>query len=210
MAESDALKRRILDEWIEAIPAIPATQVAFHSRVPQRLLDAVCRNTQISGLFIKWTSARTVQSVSNLVVLEELRLGGASQISDLSPIATLSKLRVLFLENALHVEDYSCLRALRCLRHLSIEGSMYSQSPIRDLSFISALSDLRSFHLVAMRCKDKSIEALTTLKFLEDLSLCFDLTPSERELLKVSLPQLKWGVEFYEKRRADNLARLNA
>lgn len=210
--DDQARKKKVLSEWIQAIPRIPAAYISLNSLVPQRLLDAVCDNTTIKGLSIKQTNAKSIQPIKKLTALEQLRLGNASQICDILPISNLTKLKILNIENLMHIEDYSSLGSLKSLECLSIEGGMYSRPSIRDLDFVSELVHLRSFHLVAMRCKNRSIKPFMGLSRLEDLFLCFreHLKREELDALSQSLPHLKWADKFYDKRQAENVARLLA
>jgi hypothetical protein len=201
-------KKRILNEWIKAIPNIPANYIHFVCHVPQKLLDAISDNKQIKGLAIKWTNAKSIGSLEKLLNLEDLRLGAASRVGDIVPISKLTKLKILFLENLMQVKNYSPISSLPELEHLSIQGGWDSRPTIESLEMLSSLKHLRSFHLVAMQCKNQSIEPLKNLKLLEDLLLCFDVNQEGENELQRSLPNLKFGFDFYKQQEIRNLARI--
>jgi len=202
-------KKRILNEWLEAMPYLPADYIRFACHVPQKLLDAVSKNTKIKGLAIKWTNAKSIVPLEQLSNLEELRLGDARQVDDIAPISKLTKLKILFLENLKRINNCSPISSLSELEHLSIVGGMSSRPTIESLEMLSSLKQLQSFHLVAMQCKNQNIEPLKNLKLLEDLFLCFDVNQEDETALKRSLPHLKFSFDFYRQREAKNLAKLN-
>ena len=142
--------------------------------VEEPLLQATFLNPRIRGLFIKWTRAKSIEGIERLQNLEELHLGNASSISDLSPLASLHCLRVLDLENLAKISDYSILRALTGLESLCIEGGMYSRPYIDDLEFVADLTALKEFQLVAMRCRRPRLEPFRKLSNLIAIGLCCD------------------------------------
>lgn len=204
---NERTKRRILKEWIEAIPSLPARMVRFSCHVPEPLLVAICGNPSIRGLYIKWTKSKSVEALRSLNHLEQLYLGNAAGIDDATPIMSLENLKVLSVENLKKITNYSFLQCLSRLESLSIVGGMYSRPIINDLQFVSKLTQLRSFSLVAMRCRRPSLEPFWQLKQLVNLSLCCDFPDEEKKQLEAQLPNLRYGFEYYRKLQERNLAK---
>jgi len=202
--------KRILRDWIEALPSMPVNFVRFSCHVPDKLLQATFLNPRIRGLFIKWTRAKSIEGIERLQNLEELHLGNASSISDLSPLASLHCLRVLDLENLAKISDYSILRALTGLESLCIEGGMYSRPYIDDLEFVADLTALKEFQLVAMRCRRPRLEPFRKLSNLIAIGLCCDFHNDECKAFDEQMPNLRFGFAYQSSITEENIRMIKA
>ena len=200
--------KRILREWIEALPSMPVDFVRFCCHVPDNLLQATFLNPRILGLFIKWTRAKSIEGIERLANLEELHLGSAASIRDLTPLASLKRLRVLDLENLAKISDYSILRNLTELESLCIAGGMYSRPLIDDLEFVADLTSLKEFHLVAMRCRRHRLEPFRKLSNLIALGLCCDFPNDECKAFDEQMPNLRFGFAYQSRDIVENIQRI--
>jgi len=210
LLESDERKkRRILNEWVEVLPSLPIHFLRFSCHVPEKLLNAACKNVRLKGLYIKWTGAKSIASIRELNNLQQLYLGSAAGVRDPTPISSLDRLTILVLENLKGVTNYSFLKYLNKLKSLSIEGGMYSRPVIEDLNFVTELKQLQSFSLIAMKCLKPSLRPFESLKTLNKLFLCCSFSRKEEEWLEGQLPNLRYGFEYYRKLRQKNFDKIN-
>jgi Leucine-rich repeat (LRR) protein len=136
--------------------------------------------------------------------LRKLTLGGSKTLTDLRPLAGLTALEELSLDEFEKVEDLSPLAALRSLKRLIIGGAR-----VRDLSPLANLTELR--HLELPGNPLTSIEPLARLPNLERLSVhqCYDLE-SIRPLVSCT-KLVSLDVEYCDRLRGPkNLADLRA
>lgn len=190
-------KRKILSDWIKTIPTLPADFVSLDSTVPTKLLNATFQNSKLKGLYIKATKAKSIDDILNLKNIEYLYIGNGSQIKSIEPLGKLTNLKALSVENFQKIEKYDVLSKLTNLEFLSIEGSMWSVPTVDDLEFISHLSNLKQFNLTAAKLNKKSLKPFYTLKNLKSLSLCVDFSREEITELNNKLPNLKYGIDYF-------------
>ncbi len=143
---SDSETKRHVKEWICFLQEHPTAFRALHfnTHVPQALFDAVCCQTRLEELRIKWGRYTDLTKLANLDALRYLYLGSCPGVQDITPITTLQDLIVLYIENFKRVTDYSSLRSLQKLEQLTISGPILNTIHIQDVDFILSMPQLSS------------------------------------------------------------------
>ena len=189
-------QREIVDDWCEFFHSpSPIRELLLDSRVPVPLFEAVCNQTQLTGLHIKWGPIKDLSPLPKLKNLRRLNLGSCS-ITDLSPISALSNLECLALENLDRLSDYSPLGKLKSLEYLDIKGAPFMPKDVwmDDLKFLRRLPKLRGLALCAVRFRDGAYyKVFNSLKNLEELDLSIGrLDEKTANLIRSWLPGLKY------------------
>lgn len=190
-------KRRVLSEWCAFLTENPEafTSLAFGTRMPQELFNAVCQQKNLKSLYIKWGVYPDISAITDLRKLEYLHLGSGAGVLCIEPLAGLSSLVALSVENFQKIRDYSPLTALQDLELLSIEGDGLSPQYIHidSLEFLHGMKGLRAFSLMTARVASKDYTPLLKLEDMVALWL------SPRKEVKaiysrlLALPKLKYG-----------------
>ena len=146
---------RIVTEWVEFFSRGPTavTELRFLTRTPKRLFNALAAQTQLEGLFVKWGDYDDLASLQGMSNLRALRLGGASSVENVSPLAELTRLTHLEIESLRRAHDLSPLGELRELRQLEFGGDWMSPriahiDSIAWLSQLGAVEHLRMHTLI--------------------------------------------------------------
>jgi hypothetical protein len=139
----------------------------FSSRVPQEVFDAACTVSNLKGLWVKWSSIKTIGSIAGAPSLMFLHLGSSPQLTSVEPLRRLGNLIWLELENIKRVSDFPVIGELRQLRGLAIEGSMWTTLVVDSLAPLAQLQELRHLSLANLRAKDKTLSPLFSLSSLE-------------------------------------------
>ncbi len=93
-------------------------------------------------------------------------------LEDLShPLAELTQLRWLGLENLRRIRTIEPVGALTQLEGLTLQGSMWSNWKVRTLMSLSSLTGLRYLALAGLRAEDRTLAPLFALRDLETLIL---------------------------------------
>ncbi|MGE0607830.1 MAG: hypothetical protein AB7O62_12120, partial [Pirellulales bacterium] len=149
----------------------------------------------LKRLDIKWGAYQDLSPIANLRKLELLWIGTGAGVKSIAPLTDLPRLVGLSIENFQKVSDYSPLSQLRKLQSLTIEGDGLGPQYIRieSLKFLEKMTQLRHLKLLTYRLRSKDYQPILKLRKLESLSL-----PSSREVKScydqlVALPKLQWG-----------------
>jgi len=186
-------KRAVLDEWCDFLRSEQDAfnELDFCTKMPQELFDAVCYQRNLKSLHIKWGSYECLDALVNLSSLKR----GAS-VKSIAPIATLTGLESLAVENFQKISDYSALSNLQNLKSLEISGDGLSPKfiHIESLEFLRQMPGLTSFVILTARLKSKDYSPILSLKSLTHLSL-----PPQHALFGLfdelsALPNLKTGL----------------
>ena len=174
LACTPAEQKRIVTDWCDFFGTPSQIQeLLLKSRVPQHLFDAVCNQTQLTGLYVKWGPIKDISRISRLHNLRRLSVGSCS-ITSLSPIAKLKNVECLRLTNLDRLSDYSSLARMESLQYLKIVGApfMPKNVSIKNLLFLKRLPTLKTLSLDSVTIGDpKSHTALRHLTSLEHLEL---------------------------------------
>ena len=113
----------IVHDWVEFFSTgpTPIRELHFVTRTPKRLFDALRSQTQLEKLILKWGDYDDLRPIESLN-LRVLRLGGASRITSVAPLARLTTLTHLEVESLWRAHDLSPLVALQQLRQLEFGG----------------------------------------------------------------------------------------
>lgn len=201
-------KKRILSEWCEFLTqhSTAFTELDFGTRMPQELFNAVCNQTQLKRLTIKWGAYKDISAIENLTNVELLHIGSGAGVESIKPLARLKNIVALSVENFQKISSYDDLSALTTLESLSIEGDGMGPRYIKihDINFLKNMKQLRYLRLLTERLQTKDYTPILALENLEHLTLSNNREVSKLydELLK--LPKLKWGYlkirpELYQK-----------
>lgn len=190
-------KKQVLQEWCEFLSNNPFTfeELVFHSRVPQVLFDAICKQKNLKKLVIKWGSYPNISNLKNLQSLEYLHLGSGSSVKNIKSITQLPKLIALSIENFQNITNYSELVSLSTLESLEISGDTLNAKPIRieSLQFLTQMPQLRYFKMLDARIENKDLTPILSLKKLEHLTLSSNKETKKMYDQLIQLPKLKYG-----------------
>ena len=201
-------KNRVVQEWCDFLQknTTAFTELAFGTRMPQKLFDAVCAQKNLKKLHIKWGVYPDISKIGNLTNLEYLHLGSGASVESIEPIAKLKNLVALSIENFQKINDYSPLTNLKKLESLSIEGDCFAPKNIHvnSFDFLNDMKQLRYFNFLAGILKSKDYTPVLSLENIEHLTLrpTKELKNLYNEIIK--LPKLKYGLlvnkpELYKK-----------
>ena len=166
-------RNRVVNEWIQFFKQNPTAikRLDVACRVNQKLFDAICYQTNLEELIIKWGSYPDLKNIENLKKLKHLSLCANKQTKDLSPIGTLSQLETLRLENFIGTTDYSPLGHLYQLKQLEIHSPMYGVVKLDNLSFLENIKGLKHIKTTGFRLLNHDYTPILQLKELEYLSM---------------------------------------
>ena len=194
---SDYQQKKLVNQWVNRIPEMDHIRYLwFSSRVNQALFDAACKIHHLKGLYIKWSGIKDLSNLANLKNLKYLHIGSSPSVESIDVFSKMSQLIVLQIENFKRIRELSPLRSLSQLEGLAIEGSMWNAQIVDSLEPLSDLQNLRYIFLANLRSLDETLEPLTRLKKLRNIRTTFKWTKSEFQLLRESLPELKYGTPF--------------
>jgi hypothetical protein len=159
---------KLVRHWCKVLPTLAELEFLwFHSKVPQGLFDAACRVPHLQGLWIKWSSIKSIESVLHCANLRFLHLGSSSQLESIEPLRGLESLVWLELENVKRLSDLAAIGELRQLQGLAIEGSMWTTQVVDSLAPLAKLRSLRYLALANLKARDKTLRPLFSLSSLE-------------------------------------------
>ncbi|MFV0352025.1 MAG: hypothetical protein ACK5JF_06905 [Oscillospiraceae bacterium] len=191
-------KKRVLQEWCDFLIKNDTAfeELRFGSRMPQQLFDAACSQKRFKKLSIKWGVYPDLTRLAQLTKLEYLHLGSGSGTISILPIAKLTNLVALSVENFQKITDYSPFTALTHLESLSIEGDGMGPQYIHvdSLEFLKQMPQLRFFSLLTARLKSKDLSPLLALTQLEHLTLRASKEAKALYPQLAALPKLKYGL----------------
>lgn len=148
-------QREYTDEWVRFLNGekLPLREVDVCSSVNQKLFDALCTQSSIESLRIKWLRCSRMDKIAGLKRLKKLYIGRASSLIDISPIANLGNLETLVLCEPKKVFDFSPLCKLKKLKVLGICGSYTENTTIKmkDLDIISQMPSLEYVDFMDVR-----------------------------------------------------------
>ena len=191
-------KKRVLSEWCRFLVENPKifTSLAFGTRMPQDLFNALCKQEDLRRLYIKWGSYSDISAITELQKLEYLHIGSGASVLSVESLAKLKNLVVLSIENFQKITDYRSLTTLDNLELLSIDGDSLSPQYIHvdSLDFLREMKQLKSFSLNTARVESKDYTPILELENLEYLWLpsCKEVKTIYEKLL--ALPKLKYGL----------------
>jgi len=191
-------KKRVLQEWCNFLTENPTAfeELSFGTRMTQELFNAVCAQKRLKKLSIKWGVYPDISRLENLQSLEFLHIGSGASVQSIAPIASLSNLVALSVENFQKVNDYGALANLSKLESLSIEGDGLGPQYIHvdTLDFLSNMPQLRFFRFLTARLKSKDMTPVLSLINVEHLTLRSSKETKAIYARLLTLSKLKYGL----------------
>lgn len=190
-------QRKLVEKWCNLLPELRDVRYLWlNSKVNQALFDSICENQEIQGLYIKWSGVVDLSRLSQLNKLQFLHIGSSTSVKSIDPLAGMSNLIVLEIENFKHIRDLSPLHTLKALEGLGVEGSMWTTQIIETLTPLCDLENLRYLFLTNLKTLDRTIRPLSRIKTLMNIRTSYWWPKSDFKLLRESLPNLKYGSPF--------------
>ena len=140
------------------------------TRISQEILDAICFQKSLNGLWIKWGAYDDISGLENITNLEYLHLGGGTSLESIDTVFKLTKLRALATKDLFNIHDYSLLTNLKDLIDLEIEGDPYSSMKkvtLKSLSFLKDMPQLVRLSLCMTKIEDSSYAPIADLPNLK-------------------------------------------
>ena len=171
-------QRKLTDQWVDYLKStpLPMDTVAFCTRTPQDVFDAICCQESITELYFKWCAVPDLSNIRKLKNLKKLYIGHGASIQSVAPLAELENLEALRLGNTTKITDYSPLGKCRNLRELSIEGNDNISPVIIQMEsdrFLQDLTKLEFLWLYDVKVQERSF--LTVENTAHINSICFRL-----------------------------------
>lgn len=169
--ESD--RKRVLREWCDFLRHNPKALKRLHitTRINQELFNAVCCQTELEELIIRWGLYPDLSPIIQLQNLKSLELGGSPSHKEISPIAELCSLDNLRLDNFVGITDYSAIGKLTELKTLALQSSMHGIIKVENLDFLNFTPHLKQFWTTGFRLLNHDYSPILELKELEWLSV---------------------------------------
>jgi len=177
-------QKKVVKAWCELFKSqqLSIDKLWITTRISQEILDAICCQKNLNGLFIKWGVYNDISGLANITNLEYLHLGGGNSLASIDTVFKLKNLRALETNNLFSIHDYSPLTNLKNLIDLEIEGDPFSSMKkvtLKSLNFLKEMPQLVRLSLCMTKIEDHSYAPIADLPNLKYLSL-----PNERDLDK--------------------------
>jgi hypothetical protein len=187
--------RKIREDWVSYLRDNPTAfeNLWFVSRVPQDLFDAICCQTDLEFLYLKWGAYKDLSALRNLKKLKFLRIGTGASVQDISALGDMPSLQVLSLENFQKISDYSVLGKLTGLLELEVGGKQFAETyiPVDDLEFLRTMKSLRALTLINLRLASHSYLPICDLVSLERLALPWNRdVDRDQDVISAMLPNV--------------------
>lgn len=154
-------KKKISQEWANYLLSnpLPIQIVQVCTALNQEVFDALCSQTSIESLRIKWFRGKNIEAITKLKNLKKLFIESAPSLLDISPIAKLTDIEVLILGNTKKITDYCPLGELSKVKVFSIcsyrthetilkmadDNFMYNMKALRYVDMVDVRVDKREF-----------------------------------------------------------------
>lgn len=144
---SDKKQRQLTQAWADYLSenTLQLKEIQVCTKLNQSVFDALCTQSSIESLRIKWFSGKDIGEIARLKNLKKLFIENGSSIEDISPVSKLDKLEVLILGETVKVEDYSCISVLRSLKVLGIcayQTHYNTKIKVKSTEFINEMDSL--------------------------------------------------------------------
>jgi hypothetical protein len=182
---------KLVKRWCETLPACAELKFLwFHSKVSQELFDAACKVPHLQGLWVKWSSVKSIEAISHCAHLKFLHLGSSPQIQSVYSLTGVKGLVWLELENIKRLGDLAVIGSLHQLQGLGIEGSIWTTQVVDSLAPLAQLRSLRFLALTNLRARDKTLKPLLSLSSLEEFRVAQWWSEAELGQMRIANPRL--------------------
>ena len=184
--------------WLRALSLPNLEELTLHEPTPEQLL-AVMALRSLKRLRVTHARPKTIDFISSMSALEEVVLEYVSGFSDMSPLASLKRLRALHIENLRRVSDFGGLAGATNLKYLAVNGTLDWEQPIDGFEFLRGLPRLEVFKLWQVKCRAPypALLPAVSLRHLKKLKVHGSyLATEEYALLEEGLKGVKgatWG-----------------
>lgn len=186
-------QKKIVAQWCRELPNLKDVKYLwFSSKVNQDVFDAVCKMSNLRGLYIKWSSIKSIDNLRLLKQLRHLHLGSSSQVESIDVIGELGTLVTLELQQLNRVSDFSIVSGLKSLEGLGIDGSIWTAQKIDTLKPLEESHNLRYVTLTNTKVHDKSLDPILRLDKLVRFDSSWNFPEAEFEKLN-SMSKLKYS-----------------
>jgi hypothetical protein len=146
-------QRKISTQWQSFLLTnkLLLKEVQVCTRLDQSIFDALCEQSSIESLRIKWLACKEIRNITKLIHLKKLFIESGSCIEDITPVAELKNLETLILGETVKVSDYSCLKNITSLKVLGIcayQTHYYTKIHMDSSSFIEEMNHLEYVDLI--------------------------------------------------------------
>ena len=171
---TDARQRKITAEWVDFLIGnqLPLKEVQLCTLTPQRIFDALCTQSGIKSLRVKWLRCDDISSITGMKHLKKLFIERAPSLIDISPLASLKELEVLILGDAMKLRDYSPIGEIKSLQMLGIcryqTATDSRKMKMQSDAFLAGLPDLRYLDLQDVVIKERAFlspESVSAMDF---------------------------------------------
>ena len=184
---------KLVDKWCDILPKLSKVKYLwFTSKVNQKTFDTVCKMPNLEGIWIKWSSIKTIERMVKIKSLKHFHLGSSSQIESITCLADMNSLITLELEHIKKINEFEPISKCLKLEGLAIEGSMWSTQEIKNLKPIEKLKNLKYLSLMNTKVLDASLKPLLKLEELKRFDSSLNLPSQEITSLK-KIKTLEFG-----------------
>ena len=152
---SEEESRRITKDWVEFLKSkeLNFKEVQICTKTPQNIFDAICMQSSIESLRIKWLSCKDLSAISQLKNLKKLFIESGTSIENISPISELENLEVLILGSTKKVKNYNSLGKLTKLKVFGVCSYQIRDDVMEmdSIDFIEKLTNLEYLELWNVR-----------------------------------------------------------
>ncbi|MBU1235616.1 MAG: hypothetical protein KJ634_01030 [Gammaproteobacteria bacterium] len=187
---SASAQKKLVERWCRELPQMTEVRYLwFQSKTTQAMFEAACRNPSLEGLYVKWGSISSIDSLPQLKSLKYLHLSSAG-IESLEPLSCMPQLVWLELCKARGLRDLTPLSQLQNLEGLMLTGDTNSLGicKTQTLRPLASLKRLKWLVLRAFVAEDGSLDPLGTLSDLQQLIVSNRFPVEEFARLSARLP----------------------
>ncbi|QBB72439.1 hypothetical protein ELE36_19855 [Pseudolysobacter antarcticus] len=189
-------QRKLVKAWCALLPTLQLKSLVFSSKVSQDLFDAATQIKGLEALNVKWSSIKSIASVTGCRSLAVLDIGSSPSLTGLKYLEQLPKLRVLRVENVKEAQDLTFANSLTGLEEFGVCGSMGANQKIDSLWPLKDLQRLELLWLTSAKVLNGGLLPLHGLRRLTTLRCAFNFSASEFAAIRDAVPSLKFGSPF--------------
>jgi hypothetical protein len=204
-------RKELESKWINILPSLDNIKtLSLRLRVGQDFLNAVCEMKNLERLHIWTSTAKDISGISKLEKLVRLDLESFGQLTDISPLLKLKRLKLLYIENSYKIKNYEVIGQMTQLIGLKLNGSITAPRNLRlpSLKPFSKLTNLEHLDLFACSVVDNSYDTLLSLENLKRFDINVTISKELRDKIKSRHSNLQAGMfidwDYDKKKIHDN------
>jgi hypothetical protein len=189
-------RRELESKWVALLPRLEGVRtLSVRHRVGQAFFEAICNMENLEHLHFWTSTVEDISSISKLKGLRRLDLDSFSRLTDISPIAALSELQLLSIQNSFKVGNYDLIGQWTQLKGLRLGGDSVAPKYLRlpSLKPYGKLKQLRHLDISTLSVIDKSYEAILEMENLERFDVTVGIPKVTRDLIKAKHKKLSAG-----------------